>query len=288
MKKCDLSDLPRCVDIAFRRNNTPESSCAFCPRSKAAIESDFRALLPDPDCLLAGCFDGGTRIGVLGCFMNPENGWVDLIGPFLDGDWDGARAIKLVRFAMDTLPKAKQFNFYFDARNENAHRLAEVLNAERKDNEYIMVLSRADYVPQRTGRTVVSYTAQYGTELAGLHDKTFPDIYVSGAEILSTVGETREAFCALDEDGAFAGYGVLALEGGGRALCAEIFAVKEEFRGQGFGWALLNAVCAAAFRDHRGDTVILVVDKLNAGARALYESCGFRLKTENEACRVRV
>lgn len=56
---------------------------------------------------------------------------------------------------------------------------------------------------------MVSYDPKYADFLIRLHDKTCPDIYVTGKEIIATVGKTREFFCALDENGEFVGYGVL-------------------------------------------------------------------------------
>ena len=65
------------------------------------------------------------------------------------------------------------------------------------------------------------------------------------------------------------------------------FCPKEK-RGEGYGWALLNAVIDSTFNQHGGKTIDLVVDRMNRNARKMYYSCGFRLTVENEAFCVRV
>jgi len=87
----------------------------------------------------------------------------------------------------------------------------------------------------------------------------------------------------LDGDGVFAGYGVLKYTSDIKHITAEIFAVKKEKRGKGYGWALLNAVVDSAFYKYNGNVVDLMVEKLNTNARDLYYSCGFKLSVENEA-----
>ena len=280
---CDMSRLEQCVETAFERNSHPESNCAFCSSSRKSILQDFEFIISDPGCRMVGHFDNGALTGFLGCFFNPDNNWVDCIGPFFKSEWNHAHAADMFLFAEAELVKAVRFNFYFNAENKNCHRLMEALSAERNDNEYILTLDASDYEPLQPERRVVNYADNYGSELIHLHDTTFPDIYVTGKGITDSVGKTREVFCALDEHGTFAGYGVLKYADNTKYMAAEIFAIKKEKRGQGYGRALLNSVANSAFNNHNGSTVHLVVDKLNADAKSLYYSFGFKLKTENEA-----
>jgi len=274
--------------MAFERNNLSESNCAFCSKSKENIREDFEFIMDNPNCLLVGYFVDDILTGILGCFMNPDNNWVDCSGPFFKNEWDHGHAKNMFLYAKTTLSKAVRFNFYFNAKNENCHQLMEVLSAERQDNEYILVLDRTDYKPQHIKHHVVKYVNDYENQLIQLHDNTFHDVYVTGKDIVKAINKTREVFCVLDEDGSFAGYGVLKYADAKKHLTAEIFAVKEEKRGKGYGWALLNTVVDSAFSKHSGNVVDLVVDKLNTNARNLYYSCGFKLAVENEAFCLRV
>lgn len=286
VKICGMEYLPQCVDIAFERNHLPQSNCAYCPNSKEGIHADLEFIIHSVDCRMVGYFIDDTLTGILGCFMNPDNHWVDCVGPFFKNEWNPDHAKDLFSFAKATLSRAVRFNFYFNAKNDNCHQFMEVLSAERLDNEYILLLDKADYKPQQIKHRVVPYAKEYEAELIRLHDNTFPDVYVSGKDIVTN--KTREVFCVLDEYGVLAGYGVLKYAGDSRQVTAEIFAVKQEERGKGYGWALLNTVVDAAFRRHNADVIDLVVDKLNTNARELYYACGFKLAVENEAYCLRV
>lgn len=288
IKKCGLGRLTECVEIAFAQNKLPESNCAYCPGSKDAITDDFSYIIDDPNCLMAGYFLGGELSGIFACFLNPDNNWADCVGPFFKGGWSPEAAMELFSFARAALSNAVRFNFYFNSRNESCHRLMESLSAERLDNEYILLLKKSDYIPHQPKVRIVKYTPHYEQDIVRLHDETFSDIYVVGRDIIASIGKTREVFCALDENDKFAGYGVLKFDDGIGHLTAEIFAVKKEGRGKGYGWALLNFVVHSAFKNHNGAEIDLVVDKLNTHARDLYYSCGFKLSVENEAFCIRV
>lgn len=287
IKECDIDYLEQCVEIAFEQNDQPENNCAFCPNSRKSICEDFEYIISNPDCLMVGCFTDDILTGILGCFLNPANNWVDCVGPFFKDGWHQDFAKDMFSFAKSALTDAVRFNFYFNSENRNCHYLMEILSAERQDNEYILLLNRREYRPQQVKPTVVKYTDKYEKDLVRLHDETFPDVYVTGKDIIASNNKTREVFCALDENGEFVGYGVLKYADGNAHLTAEIFAVRKEKRGKGFGWALLNTVVASAFNNHNGNVVDLVVDMLNTHARDLYYSYGFKLAVENEAFNLR-
>jgi len=283
-----MNNLPQCVELAFVKNNQPESNCAFCPKAKESIHEDFEFIINDSDCLMVGYFIDDALVGILGCFFNPDNKWVDCVGPFFSNEWNPVYAKNMFLFAKDSLDKAVRFNFYFNKKNENCYKLMSILSAEQQDNEYVLRLDKVDYKPQQINHRIVEYSDDFANELVMLHDTTFHDVYVTGKDIIASIGKTRKAFCALDEGGAFAGYGILKYADNTSHLTAEIFAVKKEKRGYGYGWALLNTVVDSAFNQHTGKIIDLIVDKLNTNARDLYFSCGFKLTVENMVFCLRV
>ena len=72
-----------------------------------------------------------------------------------------------------------------------------------------------------------------------------------------------------------AGYALVALRKGARAVRIYSLAVDARFTRRGVGRTLLQA-CEAYARRHRRETLTLEVRYDNASAIALYESCGFR------------
>jgi len=283
ISECNTDYLQQCTDIAFLRNNQQESNSAYCPKSKESIYGDFALIIEHPDSILLGYFDNDVLTGVLGCFMNSENNWVDCSGPFFKDEWSQEVAKTMFTYAKSKLVKAVRFNFYFNARNKNLHQLMESLSAERNDNEYILLLKKADYKPPRLKHNIIPYNSGFENNVIKLKNNTWPDSYITDRDLISSINKDRDVFCALDENGAFVGFGVLKRYDDNYRVTAEVFAVAEGVRGKGYGWTLLNTVVDCAFNNYNADIVDLVVDRLNTRARNLYYSCGFKLNVENSA-----
>ena len=282
IKKCNIEQLTKCVEIAYEKNSIPENNSAYCHRSKESIQNEFEFLLSSDESLIVGYFEDGILKGILGCFYNPDNNWVDCLGPFFEEKWIKNVAKDMFLCAKESLLKAIRFNFFFDARNMNCHNMMMDLGAQRSDNEYILLLDKKDYKPQDIKANVIKYSEVHKNNLTQLYDEVFPGMYLTSDDIFSTLSKTREVFCVLDDHDIFAGFGVLKY-GDGVACTAELFVVKENQRGKGYGWALLNAVVDSAFNNHNAEIVNLIVERFNIHARDLYYSCGFKLAVENEA-----
>ncbi len=283
IKKCEKDVLEQCIDIAFMQNNLPQNSCAYCSNLVENIRIDFELIINNPNCLMVGYFNDNELTAILGCFVNDNNNWVDCCGPFFRGEYNQDVAKDMFLFAKSYLSNAARFNFYFNVENKNTHELMQILGANRQDNEYILSIKRSDYKPQKIKKHIVKYINIYEKDVITLHNECFPDVYVDGRDLISAIAKTREIFCALDENDEFVGYGVLSFNNDRQGLVAEIFAVREEKREKGFGWALLNTVVDYGFTEYNGNKIDLVVDKLNNNARKLYYSCGFKLQIENES-----
>jgi len=283
IKNINSDFLRQCVEIAFLRNNQPESNCAYCPKEERAIHDEINYLMNSPDNLMLGYFDSDSLVSVFGFFFNPDTSWVDCIGPFFKDDWDQEVAKEMFNHAVSSFTQAVRFNFYFDTKNENLHKLAESLSAKRNDNEYILLLRKADYKPQDIKHTVVMFEDKYRAEFIRIFNDTFSDTYIPPESAIDAIGKDREIFCVLDERSAFVGYGILKRYTNSSHATAEIFGVDEKSRGKGYGWAVLNTVLDCALNKYDADTVDLIVDKLNTHARELYYSCGFKLTVENAA-----
>jgi len=283
IRELDISHLQQCVEIAFLRNNNPQSNCAYCPKEKDAIYGDFDFLMGNPDNLMLGYFNGNSLVSIFGFFFSSDTNWVDCVGPFFRDVWNQDVAREMFEYAYLRFTQAVRFNFYFNTQNENLHNLAQLLSAKRNDNEYVLLLKKADYKPQEVKHNVVMYENKFRDEFICMFNDVFPDSYITPESVVESIGKERDVFCALDESGAFIGYGVLKRYAGSSHATAEIFGVDEKARGKGYGWAVLNATLDCALNKHNADTVDLIVDKLNTHARELYFSCGFKLAVENAA-----
>ena len=155
-----------------------------------------------------------------------------------------------------------------------------LINAENKGNECILILKRENFTEKECGTQVVFFTPEYKVEFMKMHDHIFPGVYVSSKDILDSLGNKRSLYCAIEND-ALLGYAVLKYTKDSSAVTVEIIGVDEKYRGKGYGKALLNEVLKQAFSDHSIKTVNLVVENLNTNAMSLYYSFGFELDVEN-------
>jgi len=287
IKFLDTKFLDQCIELAHSRNSVPETNCAYCCIDRQSIAADLEGMFADEHSIMLGAFDDEDLVGIMGFFVHSpcgDGGVADCCGPFFAGNWNADLARDLFDNARRALSGVARINFYFNAKNADYHALMADLSAVHYDNEYTLTLRKDDFVQQDFAPFVVPFDPAHKPAFVALLDKTFPDSYVGGEELIANIGKTRKIFCALDDDGGLVGYGVLKIDQGN--AWAEIFAVDEKHRGKGYGGALLNRVIAAAFDNHDVWSIDLVVDKMNTRAADLYYSFGFKMAVENSAYRL--
>jgi [ribosomal protein S18]-alanine N-acetyltransferase len=111
--------------------------------------------------------------------------------------------------------------------------------------------------------------------IARLENESFETDRVSRRSLREFVRAPHRPVIAAIIDDELAGYALVALRKGARALRIYSLAVDARFARRGVGRALLQA-CEAYARRHRRAALTLEVRYDNASAIALYESCGFR------------
>ncbi len=116
-------------------------------------------------------------------------------------------------------------------------------------------------------------------EIAAIEDNTFPDPWSIGVLQAELENPISTFLVCEGENGEVAGY-ISAQTVVGEMYVGNL-AVREDFRRQGIGRALLDAIIAAAKR-MCCEFVTLEVRVSNAPARRLYESFGFRCLGERK------
>lgn len=110
--------------------------------------------------------------------------------------------------------------------------------------------------------------------IARLEDESFETDRVSRRSLREFLRAPQRPVIAATIDDQLAGYVLVSLRKGARALRIYSLAVDARFARRGVGRALLQA-CEAYARRHRRDAITLEVRYDNVAAMALYESCGF-------------
>lgn len=282
IKECKLKDITECTDLAFKINRKPESSSGYCSKKYESIYRDFETMITGEEHAVVGYFEVDKLVGVMGLHVDVDKHTADCVGPFIDGDRFLKIAKDMLDFTRTLLDESIRYHFYFDQRNTDYVAFMNVLNAEYKGNECFLKLKRENYIPKSIEVTVEMITAENSDELIKLHDRIFPDIYVSGGDIIRSQGRNRQAFCINEQDH-MVGYGVLRLDEGSSNICVEILAVDEGNRGKGYGKALLSNSLNQGFSNDSIESVNLIVDDPNSVAKNLYYSYGFELEVENLA-----
>ena len=111
--------------------------------------------------------------------------------------------------------------------------------------------------------------------IARLENQSFETDRVSRRSLREFLRAPHRPVIAATIDDELAGYALVSLRKGARAVRIYSLAVDARFARRGVGRALLKA-CEAYARRHRRAAITLEVRYDNASAIALYESCGFR------------
>ena len=111
--------------------------------------------------------------------------------------------------------------------------------------------------------------------IARLENESFETDRVSRRSLREFLRALHRPVIAATIDDELAGYVLVSLRKGARAVRIYSLAVDSRFARRGVGRALMQA-CETYARGHRRAAITLEVRYDNAAAIALYESCGFR------------
>ena len=111
--------------------------------------------------------------------------------------------------------------------------------------------------------------------IARLENESFESDRVSRRSLREFLRAKHRPVIAATIDDEIAGYALVSLRKGARAVRIYSLAVAARFARRGVGRALMQA-CEAYARRHRCEALTLEVRYDNKSAIALYQSCGFR------------
>lgn len=270
----NLEELSR---FAQRLNAARETGSSFCCARAEDIRRDFEGTMA----YSFACWEGERPLGLISCFPDREKRNADcslLLEPA--GDAYREAAGQLLSAAREALGPDMACTFFFPRENAACRALLEGAGARRQVNEYILRLRRADWKrPHLLPAGPLPVREEERDAFTALHDKIFPGVYISGRDIWEDLGNSRFIYRVLDQEG-FAAYGVLQVQGGGRAT-AEVIGVREDVRGRGYGRSVLHHLAEEAFLRLGAEELELVVDADNETALRLYLGAGFRIWQEN-------
>lgn len=277
VRKCEIKEIDRLVQFAYRINGRREHASTFCPGSLLAIRQEFEESI-DSGSLLS-CWRKEQLLGILNCYTDEEKGNTDCSLLIEQGEDYGAIAEALFTVLRKGLNENMRYTFFFPKQNIDCSRFLEKISAQRRENEYGLLLERGRESVFPAAFEIGELRPEYYEEFISLHDHIFPGAYISGKDIVEDLGKNHLVYAFMDKC-ILAAYSVLRLNGGKRAT-AEIIGVKEGFRGMGYGKAVLGKLIEKSFWDYGMDCVDLIVEGDNEKAIELYLSVGFAVEFES-------
>lgn len=276
VRLCGPADLDAAAEFAFRCNQNPVLGSAFCPMSRSAILEDLAEGVAAGQCLIYR--ERELVLGLLNSYTDWDKRNTDCT-LLVDAPSYDSVGRALLEALVEKLPEPMRYTFFFPRENLACAQLLEALGARREVNEYQLLLQREAFCPRPSAWIAAPLEQPFWPQLAALHDQIFPRVYVSGQDLLQTLGRSRRAFGIVD-DGALSAYGVLRDNGTDRGT-AELIGVRDGRRGMGLGTAVLCRLLQEAFGPLGLKQMDLVVDGDNETAIGLYLGLGFRVEQEN-------
>ena len=269
-------ELEALTDFVFRINASEGS--AYCSNKRSIIREELAEHAKNGCLAVCGELPDALT-GAAFCFYSEEHHMADfsiLIAP--EADYMQA-ADGMFKAISENLPKETQCNFFFPKQNRRCAAFLEAMHAKREVNEYGLLLLRGQERNLAATEGIAELAQEDAAEFAALHDAVFPEVYISGKEILAAIGKDRKVY-VLKKDGKPLAYGVLQRRSETRSA-AEIIGVREGYRHQGYGRRILSELIRRGFADEKTEKLDLIVDCDNENAMKLYFDLGFETEFEN-------
>lgn len=275
---CKEQQLNSITEFAYKMNINREHASTFCYKSKSAIREDFSKGI-SKNCVLA-CWYDDEIIGILNCFIDEAKNNADctILIDSKKCDYNIVARLLFEKFKASNDTNMK-YTFFFPVENVECSNFLESINANRQVNEYYLIFEKKNVNINISDLNVIELPTDYYTSFIELHYTIFPGVYISGTDVIKDIGKKHNIYSII-EGGVLIAYSVLRLNRD-KIATVEIIAVKEEFRGKGYGRAVLSYLIKAAFTSFEADKIDLVVDGNNEKAIRLYLDLGFTIATEN-------
>ncbi len=279
-KQFTETDLEAAADFAFAVNSEPAYGSTFCSNLRKNIYEDFSESAKNG--CLAVYREGGAIFGAANCFPDEAKNRADvnlLIAREAEADYRKI-AEELLAALRERMGEKVKFVFYFPIQNQNLAAFLNSWSAKKEENEYGLILIRgAEKNLAECDGEISDLQPSDSEEFAVLHDTIFPDIYVSGNDIIQNKDSNRRVF-VIRTDGVLSAYGVLSKKSGAR-WNIEVIAVRDDCRRKGLGRRMLSHMITHAFETPGVEKLDLIVDCGNESAKKLYFDVGFTVEFEN-------
>lgn len=275
---CTDEHINELVEFAFRLNNNLENSSQFCPKSESYIRKEFLEGISNNR--IFSCYKDNEIIGIINYYLDEIRNNADCTLLIDSKKYDYYSVANLLFKKMKKLNDINtKYTFFFPKENIECANFLESINAKREVNEYGLILENNHVNSSILNPNIKELPIDFYEDLKELHNDIFPDVYIFGADIINNIGKKHFVYSII-KDHTLIAYGVLR-PNDNMSATTEIIAVRESYRGKGYGKAIISYLIDRAFNSLKVSQVDLIVDGDNEKAIKLYLDLGFVIEHEN-------
>lgn len=275
-RAAQLPDIEKIVDLVLYTAKQRTSSSLFMPTTHKAIKKEIEQAITSGSLFVSTASD--DPLGCLSSFLDTNRNTADSTLCLPDEPALATIVGKgLLDLFLETHP-AYSATFFVPAENTLVGKVVGAYGFVTNNRELLLSIDRNKFVP--SGIDVLApASAAAVNSVVDLHDRIFPNEYISGANIRDNPASDRTVFAVNGDDEAVA-YGVLRDKSVTRKT-VEVIAVAPEHRRKGLARRILESMLVHAYQDPEVMTIDLIVDAENSAALHLYRAVGFTTESEN-------
>jgi ribosomal protein S18 acetylase RimI-like enzyme len=278
-----FSPVDEALALILAEQASPERGCVYLGAEPSSIRAELDALKPPwQETLRVARTAAGELRGAVVVEWDLAVGRSWIFGPWVAGgarEWQ-EHASELLDAALGQLPDSvTKHELCGDVVNLRLGQLAAERGWVASEVNLALTIesSAAASWPIRELRAAVrSADVDDEAAIAELHDAEFPDTYATAAQLIAGALDGSRIVLVAPAAGAIVGYAAGEIRADGEGWI-DFVAVRPGDRGTGYGRSLVMALAGDLLDASPLDKVSLTVQEHRTGARALYESLGFRL-----------
>jgi ribosomal protein S18 acetylase RimI-like enzyme len=279
LKQADMK-LRELSSFLARLNGIRHHHVGYCGEQEGEIYSTLQAEFTENGELSSQKFtviyDQDQIVGALGFDVDEEERSAELWGPFINAE--GEQWNRLAEQLWDEGTSklegcVNRYYGFYNADHQSAARFMEDKGGRKSGEHHVLRIRKSALLTDGLSG-LQDFTSEYADEFTMLHGTNFPNTYLSAQDIMQQLDEDHRLFM-LTEQGQLVGYVYVEGEPEFKEGSIEYIAVSENFRGKGYGRALLDQALHYLFHIVQLEDISLCVDQRNEGAIQLYQRAGF-------------
>lgn len=280
--------LDESVALMAKYNKEKRYKIGYCSLKPNSIRKDLIESFEDEENKTIGVIEQGKLIGIIDLQVDLEKQVIEMIGPFIDREEENewlSIANEMCQFIFEALGFTYKYLFFIHQENQINKKLLKNLGATSRGHEYVLELKKENVKVQLLSKRIVEASQNVYEEVRTFHDTIWPGVYYSGKQIIEKLTHSHQLFIAKNNQ-ELEGYVFVQKQLEAESGYIHFLAVKERYRKQGIGKALLTKAIEYLFEESQIKKISLYVEVLNETAIQLYFDVGFEVENAYTAYQI--